>query len=1281
MSDEFKKRFNRARHDYGFHHGHNARGIAPSYIGADSLPQAVNDLHWALHGVQGNMDLLDSRMTEFEGNISDIADGMKDDVVKSLGNTIIESNTPITNKSGYLSSLMTTRSRIFSDSFGPERIMNPVDRIRGFTENYSWIQYSQKSTDCEGNYDKVIDFTYVSTHMNDDSQQPRMVSKAKILVPNAGLIKRFHISQNVNNILLYYLVSQPIPTSTGVGYSGSIRKLEYDKFGEFVSEGSVSVNHTPLIMLGAFSADVNNEKDFIQYISTDYKLYQNYNDTDLLIGQLPPEIIDLIDPVNDIFSDSKQVFIPFYNNDGTIKFPMKSFTIIDSMDGSDVKEKFSILELNEESELFNSMVSISPRTETKLIKTFSENEVRTNEGGVFLESYDYSTEYRPTVNGSHIFLLSSTEEIYEVDKFSSSIYDYHTVDGVSEFSLKRERDYTEFGKITFSGELSKMFPEIKQDFGIGDDVPFTLEFDDSKETETLTIHLREPLILTRSIRNYQVDNRRGFTVLHNSDYVLDVADLDVLSVYEDLDFVIESKRAKRSYISKHPNYNSDYVVPKYMRYKVVDSSVSEKADGVTRISYIDEISNVDLTFNTKTKSVMGVTKHNENYTSVYMGNDRKLSPLTNPNLLSKNTDNDVVYLEGNYSHEDKPYGVSEYTLLNETTGNKVVQRLLTSDDVLHNSKSKPSNIVTNVSRVVTVPADRTEYNNYLQELERQKSTYNTERNRIIDSNREKQLRNDAKRKKYEEDKRNTPVGDSTSGSNVLVDNGSMAIMGNPGSPGANYYRNISVGVRNTVDAVRLQRNLSIENTVTTINPPETGVFDVGNDVFRVNKIATTVDGRNVNAIADILNATPLQKTLIESGTTLKTQGPSKGTSEIRYRFVDDNDTPINIVGSMIFSDLDFGQKVSVKFSGDTIIYNDPASQLREEGDLYVSNTSSDYNYAEDWPKGSLVVGGYGNSITIRFVAPSNYEYSVFNKVHSTSIVTYEPVAEPTYEKLGSVPAEWTDSMFTGRVVAVPKDTARTETTTQTTKTSAKYTESSDGLGFPGDGVVFVRSIYYNKVGEWYGSGYIKELKYLGIPGRYFLDEAHSGDFFRSVTPTHRVFGNIVSRDIHVSGTLTNLTSVSYTITNDIGLSMTYHNIAIREDRTDNVGFTSKPYRLMYDKWIPGKYVGNDDYPLGPDHDSVTKELLNRVKTLENTVSNLITKLIESGLWDPNSGDIQDASSTDDKNLDNRSKLRGGMKRGVNIAYGNINLFGQDPDGNYFIRTNNGSTENDLLGGI
>ena len=44
-------------------------------------------------------------------------------------------------------------------------------------------------------------------------------------------------------------------------------------------------------------------------------------------------------------------------------------------------------------------------------------------------------------------------------------------------------------------------------------------------------------------------------------------------------------------------------------------------------------------------------------------------------------------------------------------------------------------------------------------------------------------------------------------------------------------------------------------------------------------------------------------------------------------------------------------------------------------------------------------------------------------------------------------------------------------------------------------------------------------------------------------------------------------------------------------------------------------------------------------------------------------------------------FEGNFVSGRNIASGNINLFAQDADGNYFIRTNKGQSQNDLLGGI
>lgn len=65
--------------------------------------------------------------------------------------------------------------------------------------------------------------------------------------------------------------------------------------------------------------------------------------------------------------------------------------------------------------------------------------------------------------------------------------------------------------------------------------------------------------------------------------------------------------------------------------------------------------------------------------------------------------------------------------------------------------------------------------------------------------------------------------------------------------------------------------------------------------------------------------------------------------------------------------------------------------------------------------------------------------------------------------------------------------------------------------------------------------------------------------------------------------------------------------------------------------------------------------------LKDTLTKLISNLEKSGAW--------------------AGGLKGNFKEGRNFATGNINIFGGTPDGNSFIRTNNGSTENDLSGGI
>ena len=76
-------------------------------------------------------------------------------------------------------------------------------------------------------------------------------------------------------------------------------------------------------------------------------------------------------------------------------------------------------------------------------------------------------------------------------------------------------------------------------------------------------------------------------------------------------------------------------------------------------------------------------------------------------------------------------------------------------------------------------------------------------------------------------------------------------------------------------------------------------------------------------------------------------------------------------------------------------------------------------------------------------------------------------------------------------------------------------------------------------------------------------------------------------------------------------------------------------------------------------------LKNEYNKLKGAFTTVLQNLQNSGAWNQTGNTI----------------FEGSFSAGRNIATGNINLFGGTVDGNAFIRTNNGKTENDLAGGI
>lgn len=94
----------------------------------------------------------------------------------------------------------------------------------------------------------------------------------------------------------------------------------------------------------------------------------------------------------------------------------------------------------------------------------------------------------------------------------------------------------------------------------------------------------------------------------------------------------------------------------------------------------------------------------------------------------------------------------------------------------------------------------------------------------------------------------------------------------------------------------------------------------------------------------------------------------------------------------------------------------------------------------------------------------------------------------------------------------------------------------------------------------------------------------------------------------------------------------------------------KPELTQYVNNTINQYIDNQDSKIGKMYDDL---------------SILLTNLKNSGAWVQTGATIFDGYMTD----------------GRNIATGNINIFGGSVDGGSYIRTNNGSTENDLAGGV
>lgn len=78
-----------------------------------------------------------------------------------------------------------------------------------------------------------------------------------------------------------------------------------------------------------------------------------------------------------------------------------------------------------------------------------------------------------------------------------------------------------------------------------------------------------------------------------------------------------------------------------------------------------------------------------------------------------------------------------------------------------------------------------------------------------------------------------------------------------------------------------------------------------------------------------------------------------------------------------------------------------------------------------------------------------------------------------------------------------------------------------------------------------------------------------------------------------------------------------------------------------------------------------QNIINKQTSDGKALEKILEKLKETGVW------IQEGDTINN----------GNFAPGKGIAAGNINVFGGKPDGDHWIRTNNGKTENDLAGGV
>ena len=110
-------------------------------------------------------------------------------------------------------------------------------------------------------------------------------------------------------------------------------------------------------------------------------------------------------------------------------------------------------------------------------------------------------------------------------------------------------------------------------------------------------------------------------------------------------------------------------------------------------------------------------------------------------------------------------------------------------------------------------------------------------------------------------------------------------------------------------------------------------------------------------------------------------------------------------------------------------------------------------------------------------------------------------------------------------------------------------------------------------------------------------------------------------------------------------------------------------------------MDNDNQTLSISNNRLTISNGNSVDIPQPNLNNYVTVNQYNELKDAFTKLLEDLKGSEAWEQTGDTIFKGNLKPNRHLATGNINLFGGNPDGDAFIRTNNGSTENDLAGGI